>query len=111
MLLEIAQLANCDSGAAETLEMDESISVSFPVTMLLLLNWSKEKEMCCYPSLSYIVVLVCVNRLNGAEANPYTVTGVSTMVLSKQRDHEKYQNKTFYLYSWMLHYLASMKLL
>ncbi|NXF36857.1 MAST4 kinase, partial [Nyctibius bracteatus] len=30
-LEEIAQLANCDSGTTETLEMDESINVSFPL--------------------------------------------------------------------------------
>lgn len=43
---EIAQLANCDSGTAETLEADESINVSFPVMLLLLLNVSKENLVC-----------------------------------------------------------------
>ncbi|RMC04455.1 hypothetical protein DUI87_18899 [Hirundo rustica rustica] len=41
-LEEIAQLANCDSGTAEPLEADESVNVSFPVMLLLLLNVSKE---------------------------------------------------------------------
>ncbi|OXB80870.1 UNVERIFIED_CONTAM: hypothetical protein H355_016887 [Colinus virginianus] len=45
-LEEIAQLANCDSGTAETLEMDESVTVSFLLTMLLLLN--EEKEIAVY---------------------------------------------------------------
>uniref|UniRef100_A0A8C9LCA8 non-specific serine/threonine protein kinase n=1 Tax=Pavo cristatus TaxID=9049 RepID=A0A8C9LCA8_PAVCR len=43
-LEEIAQLANCDSGTAETLEMDESVTVSFLLTMLLMLNVNEEKK-------------------------------------------------------------------
>lgn len=46
MFLEIAQLANCDNGTAESLEMDESVTVSFLFTMLLMLNVNEEENVC-----------------------------------------------------------------
>jgi len=52
LFLEIAQLANCDSGTAETLEMDESVTVSFLLTMLFMLYVNEEKK-----SLSSIFLL------------------------------------------------------